>query len=156
MIWRRARRLAPNRRLARAQPPSSRGLPRRGGGCVKERGKHQRLHGGRRRSLQRRESGHHRLMKPQRPAQRHGRSQRRRTQREPRRKAQNRRHRQRLHRRIPVLPRRSSARNGCAIMWPRLSWPDSIRTLAPKRSFLPIASSTTTAASWIVKRFAKN
>ena len=50
----------------------------------------------------------------------------------------------------------SSARNDCVIMWRRMSLPGSIRTSAPKPIFLPIASSTTTKVSWIVKRFGQD
>ena len=149
----RARRSARSLRLARAQPLPSR-LPRRGAGCASASGEHQR-------SARRSEPAaterrgetpsptdnetppncHRNGRSKQRPAKRRNSS------------AQRRRNR-RQRRRLQVRPM-SSARTVCAIMWPRLSWPDSIRTSVPKPSFLPIALSITTKGSWIVKKFVR-
>src|SRR5213078_2515198 len=128
-----------SRRSPTAQQVASK-VPRRGTGCAGASSDLQQVHGSQRPPLPMPERRHHRATRNQ--------------LRTPRRtplKWRDRRLRRRLQPWPLVLPRQSSARNDCAIMWPRLYWPDSIGTLALKVIFLQIASSTTTKAQWIGK-----
>ena len=140
-----------SRRSPTAQRVASK-VPRRGTGCAGASSDLQQVHGSQTPPLPMPERRHHRATKNQQrlTLAHHRRNQLRTPHRTPL-KWRDRRWRRRLQPRPLVLPRQSSARNDCAIMSPRLYWPDSIGTLALKVIFLQIASSTTTKAQWIGK-----